>query len=141
MSATLNAQLFCDYFGEIPVLDIPGRTFPVEQYFLEDILETIDCVLEDNSQYMRYRKDADNIDEMLELCKVTAANAMPKDSLKDENLSLAQVLARYKGEGNCFTSKIRRYGLPDIVFNSMEGIIHTIYSLQNCLMRQIILFL
>lgn len=97
MSATLNAQLFCDYFGDVPVVDIPGRTFPVEQYFLEDILETIDCVLEDNSQYMRYRKDMENIDEMLELCKVTAANALPKDNIKDENLSLAQVLARYKG--------------------------------------------
>lgn len=97
MSATLNAKLFCDYFGDVPVIDIPGRTFPVEQYFLEDILETIDCVLEDNSPYMRYRKDVENIDEMLELSKVTAANAHPKDSIRDENLSLAQTLARYKG--------------------------------------------
>lgn len=97
MSATLNAQLFCDYFGDVPVIDIPGRTYPVEQYFLEDILETIDCILEDNSPYMKYRKDADNIDELLELSKVTAANATPKDSVKDENLTLAQVLARYKG--------------------------------------------
>lgn len=98
MSATLNAKLFCDYFGDVPVVDIPGRTYPVEQYFLEDILETIDCVLEDNSPYMKFRRDADSLDEMLELCKVTAANALPKDNIKDENLSMAQVLARYKGE-------------------------------------------
>lgn len=96
MSATLNAKLFCDYFGEVPVVDIPGRTFPVEQYFLEDILETIDCVLEENSQYMKYRKNNESIDELLELSKITAASSMPKDSLRDENLSLAQVLARYK---------------------------------------------
>lgn len=97
MSATLNAKLFCDYFGDVPVVDIPGRTYPVEQYFLEDILETIDCVLEDNSPYMRYRKDAENIDEMLELSKVTAANSVPKDNIKDESLTLAQVLGRYTG--------------------------------------------
>ena len=39
MSATLNAQLFSDYFVSCPVVDIPGRTFPVEQFFLEDTIE------------------------------------------------------------------------------------------------------
>lgn len=39
MSATLNAQLFSDYFGSCAVIDIPGRTFPVDQYFLEDVVE------------------------------------------------------------------------------------------------------
>lgn len=39
MSATLNASLFSNYFGYAPLLEIPGRTFPVEQLFLEDILE------------------------------------------------------------------------------------------------------
>lgn len=37
MSATLNATLFSEYFRGAPVLDIPGRTFPVEQIFLEVI--------------------------------------------------------------------------------------------------------
>ncbi len=34
MSATLNADMFADYFGgpkAVPVIEIPGRTFPVEQ--------------------------------------------------------------------------------------------------------------
>mgnify|MGYP006890289208 CR=1 FL=1 len=39
MSATLNAQLFSDYFGGCAVIDIPGRTFPVDQYFLEDAID------------------------------------------------------------------------------------------------------
>jgi hypothetical protein len=29
MSATLDATLFSNYFGGCPVIDIPGRTFPV----------------------------------------------------------------------------------------------------------------
>jgi len=39
MSATVNAGKFSSYFDNAPVLDIPGRTFPVEVGFLEDAVE------------------------------------------------------------------------------------------------------
>jgi ATP-dependent RNA helicase DHX29 len=39
MSATLEAQRFSTYLGGVPVLNIPGRTFPVETKFLEDAVE------------------------------------------------------------------------------------------------------
>lgn len=39
MSATVNAGQFSRYFDNAPVLDIPGRTFPVEQYYLEDAID------------------------------------------------------------------------------------------------------
>ncbi|BAT11260.1 Os10g0471350 [Oryza sativa Japonica Group] len=39
MSATINAELFSKYFGEAPIMHIPGFTFPVTELFLEDILE------------------------------------------------------------------------------------------------------
>jgi hypothetical protein len=29
-SATLNAQKFSDFFGNVPIYNIPGRTFPVD---------------------------------------------------------------------------------------------------------------
>ena len=38
MSATLNAKLFSEYFNNCPVLQIPGRTYPVKTFFLEDLL-------------------------------------------------------------------------------------------------------
>lgn len=41
MSATLNSEAFSKYYGNCPHLNIPGFTFPVTQYFLEDILETV----------------------------------------------------------------------------------------------------
>lgn len=50
MSATLNAKLFSDYFNDAPVLEIPGRTFPVQQIFLETILDMSKFVLEPDSQ-------------------------------------------------------------------------------------------
>lgn len=39
MSATLDAAVFADYFGnECPVLSIPGFTFPVTTHYLEETL-------------------------------------------------------------------------------------------------------
>ena len=39
MSATLNAELFAEYFDKCPVMEIPGRAFPVTTLFLEDAIE------------------------------------------------------------------------------------------------------
>nr|XP_034837371.1 dosage compensation regulator isoform X2 [Maniola hyperantus] len=39
MSATVDTTLFKSYFGDCPVIEVPGRTYPVKQYFLEDCIE------------------------------------------------------------------------------------------------------
>ncbi|XP_072248425.1 ATP-dependent DNA/RNA helicase DHX36 [Leuresthes tenuis] len=41
MSATLNAEKFSKYFDNCPIIHIPGLTFPVEEFLLEDVLEMI----------------------------------------------------------------------------------------------------
>ena len=43
MSATIDPTLFQQYFADVngepaPIIDIPGRSFPVEKHYLEDIL-------------------------------------------------------------------------------------------------------
>ena len=65
MSATVNAQLFAQYFegnrvqenSKVPIIEIPGRTFPVEQLFLEEILDLTEYAIEDTSPYARSRDD------------------------------------------------------------------------------------
>ncbi|NXD25237.1 DHX36 helicase, partial [Spelaeornis formosus] len=39
MSATLNAEKFSEYFDHCPMIHIPGFTFPVVEYLLEDVIE------------------------------------------------------------------------------------------------------
>jgi len=39
MSASVNALRFSQYFNNCPVINIEGRTFPVESFYLEDIIE------------------------------------------------------------------------------------------------------
>ncbi|KAG7378371.1 hypothetical protein PHYPSEUDO_010152 [Phytophthora pseudosyringae] len=52
MSATLNAASFQQYFGGAavcPMIEVPGRTFPVEQFHLEDVLEKTQFVVDEES--------------------------------------------------------------------------------------------
>ncbi|KAK3800360.1 hypothetical protein RRG08_052745 [Elysia crispata] len=60
MSATLNAEMFSKYFDGCPMLNIPGYTFPVQEYLLEDILEMTryspDCMKRSPRRPIRQRK-------------------------------------------------------------------------------------
>lgn len=39
MSATMDSAKLSTYFDNAPVVAIPGRTFPVSDYYIEDIIE------------------------------------------------------------------------------------------------------
>ena len=45
MSATLNAELFSSYFGGVPTLSIPGRTFPVDIQYLDAVVDATGYVI------------------------------------------------------------------------------------------------
>ncbi|ORX97986.1 P-loop containing nucleoside triphosphate hydrolase protein [Basidiobolus meristosporus CBS 931.73] len=53
MSATMNTPRFSQYFNNCPVIEVPGRTFPVEVKFLEDAIEETAYMLEEESEYAR----------------------------------------------------------------------------------------
>lgn len=38
-SATMNSQKFSDFFGGVPIFNIPGRTFPVDIFFAKTLFE------------------------------------------------------------------------------------------------------
>ena len=44
MSATIDTSLFAEYFNNCPVIEVVGRTYPVQEYFLEDIIQVLDFV-------------------------------------------------------------------------------------------------
>ncbi len=65
MSATADAEKFSRYFAQAmgggdgmmnplqlcPCVTVPGRTFPVSSYFLEDAIETTGYVLDEDSEF------------------------------------------------------------------------------------------
>ncbi|XP_012946325.2 ATP-dependent RNA helicase A, partial [Aplysia californica] len=44
MSATVDTTLFTEYFGHVSVVEVYGRTFPVQEYYLEDCIEMLNFV-------------------------------------------------------------------------------------------------
>mgnify|MGYP001199540767 FL=1 len=50
MSATIDTTLFSSYFGECPVVEVPGRAFPVQEYFLEDCIQMTNFVPAPNTR-------------------------------------------------------------------------------------------
>lgn len=60
MSATIDTTLFSKYFNDCPVIEIPGRAFPVQQYFLEDCVELTNFVPPSNSRKRKGGGDDDD---------------------------------------------------------------------------------
>ncbi|NXE37494.1 DHX36 helicase, partial [Ptilorrhoa leucosticta] len=58
MSATLNAEKFSEYFDHCPMIHIPGFTFPVVEYLLEEVIEKLRQVYtpEKMDRRLRWRK-------------------------------------------------------------------------------------
>lgn len=39
LSATLDTEIFSKYFMNCPIVTVAGRSYPVKEYFLEDVLK------------------------------------------------------------------------------------------------------
>ncbi|KAG1687692.1 ATP-dependent RNA helicase DHX36 [Nymphon striatum] len=80
MSATLNAERFSNYFWNCSMINIPGYTYPVEEFFLEDVIEecsflpSISKSAKQNNlpKYFKYtRKGQEKLKEFAEDKKMT----------------------------------------------------------------------
>lgn len=65
MSATVDAQRFSNYLGGVPVLNIPGRTFPVEMKYLEDAVEMTNYRLSEDDSNTIIDDDPDDISDSM----------------------------------------------------------------------------
>lgn len=95
MSATLDAKLFTQFFPGAPLLSVPGRIFPVTNYYLEDLLDATNHVVEEGSRCaFRNRRDG----ESGSLWVTTKGGEKRKEtySVKDDAY-LAEVSENYVG--------------------------------------------
>uniref|UniRef100_A0A4X2LKK4 ATP-dependent DNA/RNA helicase DHX36 n=2 Tax=Vombatus ursinus TaxID=29139 RepID=A0A4X2LKK4_VOMUR len=56
MSATLNAEKFSEYFDHSPMIHIPGFTFPVAEFLLEDVIEKIRYIPENIDRKPQFKR-------------------------------------------------------------------------------------
>ncbi|XP_046735181.1 dosage compensation regulator isoform X2 [Diprion similis] len=105
MSATIDTTLFSEYFNKCPVIEIPGRAFPVQQYFLEDCVHLTNFVPPADTR-KRKNRDSDDIpgdgDQEENYNKIVSGNysiqtknAMAQMSEKEISFELIEALLQY----------------------------------------------
>ncbi|PWN21409.1 P-loop containing nucleoside triphosphate hydrolase protein [Microstroma glucosiphilum] len=103
MSATLDAERISAYCGGCAVIQVPGRTFPVQTNYLEDAVELTGYIVEDDSQYaVRQRRDkygrkADVPGNKAKL-QSTADDEVPPDDDDDEDERQGTASTSLKGQ-------------------------------------------
>lgn len=65
MSATVDAERFSRYMSGAPVLNVPGRTFPVQVKYLEDAVEMTGFSNADTTPHEKY-EDLEDEDDLVE---------------------------------------------------------------------------
>ncbi|XP_062299417.1 putative ATP-dependent RNA helicase DHX57 [Scomber scombrus] len=143
MSATLNANLFSEYFYNCPTVHIPGRTFPVDQFFLEDAISKTNYVIEDGSPYMRSGKQnssstsgrgckggsrdvVDDLGDDMWNFMSFSKKELVKDSIPDQQLSFQDLTVRYKDTKKSALKTMAAMDLDKINMDLVESVLEWI---------------
>ncbi|ORX97844.1 hypothetical protein K493DRAFT_300241 [Basidiobolus meristosporus CBS 931.73] len=97
MSATINSELFSQYFSDAPCVEIPGRTFPVTELFLEDVLQTIPTTLKPLADKRGRKEDIQQNEEFREEYLAQGLDDLTIDYLKhhrrqEENINYSLIV-------------------------------------------------
>ncbi|XP_066991752.1 ATP-dependent RNA helicase A isoform X2 [Anabrus simplex] len=120
MSATIDTTLFSQYFNNCPVIEIAGRAFPVQEYFLEDCVQLLNFVPPADNRKKRKEKDEEGASEEPEenLNKVVSneysvqtRNSVAQLSEKEISFELIEALLLY----------IKGLGIPGAVLVFLPG--------------------
>ena len=63
MSATIDTTLFSNYFNGCPIVEVPGRAHPVEEYYLEDCIQITNFMPPPDSKKRNKKRNDDDDDE------------------------------------------------------------------------------
>eukprot|EP00026_Physarum_polycephalum_P000677 Phypoly_transcript_00678.p1 GENE.Phypoly_transcript_00678~~Phypoly_transcript_00678.p1 ORF type:complete len:1395 (+),score=271.52 Phypoly_transcript_00678:28-4212(+) len=148
MSATLNAELFAAYFGNCPMLHIPGRAYPVKELFLEDVLETTKFFIHEDSPYSK-KSQKTRAEKKGQLggnkaAKRTMMN-LDIDEKVNEMLTLDAMATIYPGKSKATLQSLINYEEskinPDLVENLVAYICEQALSTESNFMGSILVFL
>ncbi|KAI2640033.1 helicase associated domain-containing protein [Xylaria nigripes] len=122
MSATVDAERFSNYLGRAPVLNVPGRTFPVQVKYLEDALEVTGYTLDQQG----HEKMTDLDDDLMEdendpLSTQNAAKDLRQYSVKTRS-TLAQI-DEYQIEYDLIVQLIGRIAVDPTYINYSKAIL------------------
>nr|XP_034195568.1 dosage compensation regulator isoform X1 [Osmia lignaria] len=121
MSATIDTTLFSNYFNNCPIIEVPGRSYPVQRYFLEDCIQLTNFVPPMDSKKRKSRDTDDlptegepeeNLNKVIgETYSIQTKNAMAQLTEKEISFELIEALLRY----------IKEQGIPGAVLIFLPG--------------------
>jgi ATP-dependent RNA helicase A len=79
MSATIDTKIFSEYFGDCPVFEIHGRTYPVTEYFLEDVVQLLNFTPRLTKKRKNKNNNQDDDDD---------EDAIEEDDIDDTNCNM-----------------------------------------------------
>ncbi|XP_072177785.1 ATP-dependent RNA helicase A protein-like [Diadema setosum] len=104
MSATIDTTMFSHYFLDCPVIEVYGRAHPVQEYYLEDIVQMLGFVPTMDRRRKRRDDDDDDADDEENMNKVVSGEyseqtkrALMQMSEKEMNFELIESLLNYIG--------------------------------------------
>ncbi|KAF4636925.1 hypothetical protein G7Y89_g1157 [Cudoniella acicularis] len=112
MSATVDAERFSKYLDGAPVLNVPGRTFPVQVKYLEDAVELTGYSLDSHHQEKLTDLDDD----------IDIGEGPLNESAKMEN---TKTLRGYSGKTRNTISQIDEYRIDFDLVSQLLGMIAT----------------
>ncbi|KAI9357264.1 P-loop containing nucleoside triphosphate hydrolase protein [Zopfochytrium polystomum] len=122
MSATLNAELFANYFGDAPVVHIPGRTFPVKVLYLENALMVTKYKPEGSDYIKKIRSQPSKVESLSRSNK--SVKAAPENRyIPDEELDVPGLKKRYPVLSDEAAKSLVQMDLDKIHYPLMEKLI------------------
>ena len=114
MSATVDSDRFSRYLNNAPVLNVPGRTFPVTTQFLEDAIELTNFTIDErdarNKKSSRYGDEWDD--------------GLDEESNENSNPTLTvDALSSYSKETKSTLSRINEYQIQyELIVKLVEAV-------------------
>ncbi|XP_069718335.1 ATP-dependent RNA helicase A isoform X1 [Phaenicophaeus curvirostris] len=127
MSATIDTSMFCEYFFNCPIIEVYGRTYPVQDYFLEDCIQLTQFVPPPKEKKKK-EKDEENGEEEDTNCNLICSddygpetkNSMAQLSERETSFELIEALLIY----------IKTLNVPGAVLVFLPGW-NLIYTMQK----------
>ncbi|EPS69371.1 hypothetical protein M569_05391, partial [Genlisea aurea] len=117
MSATIDAERFSMYFGNCPVIQVPGFTHPVRTFYLEDVLSVV------------RQGDGEHLSPLSEEFKVALDEAIDSASSNADFDPLLELLSSEGGGLNVFNYQHSRTGVTPLMLFAGKGRVGDIYML------------
>ncbi|KAL8478072.1 hypothetical protein ACS0TY_030098 [Phlomoides rotata] len=118
MSATIDAERFSKYFGECPVIRVPGFTYPVKTFYLEDVLSVVRSM--ENNQLTCPKNNETMKNSLTEEYRVAVDEAIDLALSNDDFDPLLELISS-QGDSEIFSYQHSKTGATPLMIFAGKG--------------------